>query len=252
MNSLQERITSHAENATREEYRRLPVDPVHKIEHTERVVLNTLAICQGDSIPLLQPVVAAWLHDWGRPAEHVARLKGAKLDHAKISAEQVPLILQPFRDSLGSNGIKEIQTAVAVHSLLNSPEDSWIAIILKDADRLDGLGSAGLYRTITAKYESPLYNPSNPFPDRKIERDNVTSQEITLAQAMLYTIEWFSMLRMPTAIRIGLSRVQRQIGFLEGLVEGLGLSRELLEQNEMMQEAKEAMQRIPNAIPFRI
>lgn len=247
-----EKVIRHVEAATRAIYASVPVDPVHPVEHTIGVVVNTLKICQGDNIPIFLPVVAAWLHDFGRPAEYQARQNGIELHHAEESAHQVPIVLRPFRESLDDKWIHEIQTAVADHSKLNSPNDSLTTKILKDADRLEGLGSIGLRRTITAKYGSPLYNPSNPFPDKRTPRIQVTSEEVPVVEGMLYTIEWFTMLRMPTAIKLGLSRVQQQIRFLEGLVEELDLSRDLLEQNEIIQEARRATQLNSNSAPLHI
>lgn len=251
MNSLEVKIIGHVERVTRAAYGNLHLDPGHRIDHTERVVVNTLKICQGEDIPIFKPTVAAWLHDIGRPAEYLARRKGIILDHAEASARQALVILRPFREKLGEDVIFEIKTAVATHGKLNSPNDSLAAKTLKDADRLDGLGSAGLVRTITALHQNPLCDLSNPFPDIRVPRGSETLPQITIAQGMLYTIEWFTMLRMSTAIRMGVLRVQRQIGFLEGLVEELGLSADLLEQNEIIQEARRVMQQVPNVISFR-
>lgn len=249
---LEKTTIDYVEAATRAAYANVPIGQDHQIDHSERVAINTSMICSGDNIPLFKPIIAAWLHDYGRPGEYLAKQQGIKLPHAEESARQVPTILRPFRETLGDDVIYEIQTAVAIHGKLNSPDDSLTARILKDADRLDGLGSAGLFRTITAKYGSPLCNRSNPFPDKRISRDNVTAQEITLVESILYTIEWFTMLRMPTAIRIGLFRVQKQIGFLEGLMEELDLSSDLLERNEMIQQARGIMQQIPNTPSYYV
>lgn len=246
MRRLEENIINHAETATREVYATVPGDPVHPIEHTEGVARNTLQICQGDNIPILRPLVAAWLHDYGRPAEHLARQQNVRLPHAEESARQVPIILHPFRDKLGIGVIEEIQTAVAVHSRLNSPDDSLTARILKDADRLEGFGSVGLYRTIIATNGNRLCDPSNPFPDRRIKRGNEALPETTVVQTILYTLEWFAMLRMPTAIRIGITRVQTQIGFLERLTDELGLPKSLLERNEIIRGIKSVMQQTPS------
>lgn len=238
MQNIETVITSYVKTAVRDVYKTTSIDPAHTIDHTERVVGNTLAICRGDQISSLIPLLSAWLHDVGKPAEYIAKQRGEKLHHAEESTRQVPGILHPFREALGEGAICDIQKAVASHSKLNSPDDDLTTKILKDADRLDGLGSVGLYRTILSAHGNPLCNLSDPFPNKRIARGNETSQETTLAQTMLYTLEWFAMLRMPSAIRIGSLRVQKQIGFLEGLVEELGLSRDLLEQNEIVKETR--------------
>lgn len=249
MIDFEQEIIGHVANATINEYFAGSVDLVHKIEHTLGVVNDTITICHGEGIPLLKPVIAAWLHDFGRPAEHQARQKGIMLPHAEVSARQVPIILRPFRESLGDQAIQEIQTAVAIHSRLNPPEDNVTAKILMDADKLAALGFSGLCRTITASYHNRFIDLSDPFPDRRIKPSDVTKPEVTLVQRMLATIELFAVLRMPTAIRIGLSRVQIQIGFLEEIAKGLGLPKDLLEQNVIIQEARETMQRVMQPVP---
>lgn len=113
-----------------------------------------------------------------------------------------------------------------------------------DADKLEGLGSIGLWRTIICSQDNPIINPLNPFPNIRLQRGSETSSKTTVAQSILYTIEWFSMLSLPTSLRLGLERVQTQIGFLEGLVKEYGLSGDLLEQNLIIQEARKTMLRV--------
>lgn len=241
MSPLENIIIRHAETAVRTIYLTVPVDPVHPIEHSEGVVRNTLIICQEDHIDPFMPAVAAWLHDYGRPAEYLARQNGIRLPHAEESARQVPIILHPFREALGIGVIEEIQTTVATHSRLNKPDDSLTTKILMDADRLEGFGSRGLYRTIMSAKGNRFLDPLNPFPDKRIGRGREASSETTVAQTMLYTLEWLAMLRMPAAIKIGVRRAQSQISFLEDLVEEYCLSRDLLEQNKVFQEARRIM-----------
>ncbi|PJE70152.1 hypothetical protein COU97_01145 [Candidatus Shapirobacteria bacterium CG10_big_fil_rev_8_21_14_0_10_48_15] len=206
----------------------MPLLPVHDITHVERVVKNTRAICQGEGIDSFIPEVAAWLHDIGRLQEIQAQADGKKIYHAEESAKQVPAILEPFKPELGEETIIAVQDAVARHSLPNAENDSQLVKILKDADKLDGLGSIGFFRVFAFYPERPIYNPQNPFEDGSTSEEYLRySGQSSQVQAFLRNMEWFSDPRFwivtPTAARLAVPRVKLMVDFLYQLADELGV-----------------------------
>lgn len=224
-------ILEFVETKAREVYDKMPFLPVHDISHTERVIRNTALICKGEEKDPFLPTITAWLHDLGRLQELQAKEGGREISHAKASAEQVPSILAPFSSELGEEAIGMVQEAVACHSSPNAEDDSLLATILKDADRLDGLGAIGLPRVFAFYPERPIYKPGDPFGiggDTSEEHLRYSDQSSQL-DGLIRNMEWFADsrfgLRTNTAIKLGIPKIQLMIDFLCQLADELGVSR---------------------------
>lgn len=175
------------------------VDPVHDILHVMTVVRYTDLICQGENIDPFVPKLAAWLHDVGRIDEIKARQEGRRLPHAPASAVQVPSLLKGY--NLDYSVVTIIQDAVSRHSDLNKEDDSWVAICLKDADRLAGWGANGLFRCAAESgiYGRRLINLDDPFPNGPFTLSRLRSPATSHVEALLFTAEWQGMFRLETA-----------------------------------------------------
>lgn len=246
MLDFQREIVSYAKNATEQIYaQRLPY-PGHDITHVFRVVSNIQKICSGESIDPFLPTLAGWLHDIGRIEEWETRDRAARegrkdirFYHAEASARMVPDVLHPFRDALGNTSIDAIAHAVGEHSKPNADNDDSLIILLKDADRLDGMGDIGITRTFQAQYHMSPYRLPNPFGEVDTRPEFIQySSQATVLDGLFTNIEWYGMLRIVTAKAIGLPKVQRTIKFLYGLADDLGLPRDLVDENKIIKQVK--------------
>lgn len=147
-------------------------DPGHGVIHLRRVVATALRL--ADEEGARQDVVwpAAWLHDCVHVAkdspdrQRASRLAAAHavefLGLAGYPAECLPLIAHAIEAHSYSAGI---------------PPTTVEAKIVQDADRLDALGAIGIARCIAvgASLARPLYEPDDPFCDRRAPDDSGAS-----------------------------------------------------------------------------
>jgi HD superfamily phosphodiesterase len=233
------RVLGHVEGTARRVFAEMPLLPVHDILHVERVVRNTQLICEGEGVDPFLPTVCAWLHDIGRLQEIQAKGKGERVYHAEASAQQVPSILEQFRPDLGE-AIEMIQDAVGRHSSKNADDDPLPAIILKDADRLDGIGAIGLPRVFAFYPERPIYKPDSPFGEGETSEEYLRySGQSTQIEAFFRNMEWFPWLRSRTAIKMGIPRITLMMGALYQLADELGRPRGEIDNHPIIQGVKE-------------
>lgn len=127
----------------------------HGFSHVERVRQWALQIAQAEDlskkeIELLE--LAALLHDIGR-----SKPGG---NHGKVGAEIARELLSKEVD-LSPDEIERICFAIANHNSVQ-PVDDIVALVLRDADMLDQLGSAGLVRCLSSKATKPFFPEGNP------------------------------------------------------------------------------------------
>lgn len=114
----------------------------HTLDHTKRVYALSMQI--GEGLPISKKVVqaAALLHDVGRPTE-----SEEGVSHSILSGEMSkPLLLE-----LGYTEpeIEQIVDAIRTHRFSEGIEpNSLEGKILSDADKLDAMGTVGIYRAI--------------------------------------------------------------------------------------------------------
>lgn len=176
------------------------VDPIHDIRHILMVVGYVKQISQGETQDPFVPTIAAWLHDVGRITEIKAKAEGRNVAHARASADQTLSLLATHSPPLQTETIYIIQDAVARHSDLNKDDDSLVAIYLKEADRLAGLGAVGIFRNVaeSGQRHRHLINFDNPFPDGPINPRRFREPDASAIEALLFISEWHQMFRTET------------------------------------------------------
>lgn len=241
-----EECISFVETETRRIFEKMPLLPIHDITHVERVVQNTLKICKGEGVDSFLPSIAAWLHDIGRLQEVRARKRGERVYHAEESAKKVPGILFCFKAELGGEGIRAIQSAVACHSSPNDDHESQLAVILKDADKLEGLGAVGLPRVFAFFSELPIYNSQTPFDYGETSEEHLRhSGKSTQIQALFRNMEWFAdprfWIRTETGVKLAAPRIKLMTEFLYQFADELGISRKEVDRVPVIQAVKKRL-----------
>jgi uncharacterized protein len=138
-------------------------DPAHGWEHVQRVYHTALYIAEQEGADPFITGAAALLHDIGR----LVRQKGTP--HAELSLVEARPLLERYE--LGLEQIEAILHAILAHSYSRGVEPRTLeAFVVRDADRLDGLGAVGILRwaitgTIKRKAITRSYHPDDPFAD---------------------------------------------------------------------------------------
>ncbi len=191
--------------------------PGHDMMHVERVIKLASIISEGADVDQRLVRLAALLHDVGH-----RRTEGVELrDHATTSGKIAVEILENIPE-LGHAEVRDIVKAIRRHSDLNSASDSLLTRIVRDADRLDGMGAIGIMRTCMHRHRLPLYDAQRPF-----EVDGTSESKIsTLVHALVRSVEWQSMLTVPKAMELGRTRCEFLVGFLGQLAKEIGCSEE--------------------------
>ncbi len=146
-------------------------DPAHGWEHVRRVYNLAQRIASEESADTLITGCAALLHDIGR----LIHRKGTP--HALLSVEESAEILKRY--PLSQEQIAAIQHAIEAHSFSQGIEPRTLeARVVRDADRLDGLGAIGIMRwaisgTIKRKQQTLSYHPEDPFGEHRELNDRL-------------------------------------------------------------------------------
>lgn len=139
-------------------------DPAHGWEHVQRVYNLALRIADEEGADRVIVGSAALLHDIGR----LIHRKGTP--HALLSVEESREILK--NSPLEAEQVEAILHAIAAHSFSQGIEPRTLeARVVRDADRLDGLGAIGILRwaisgTIKRKPQTRSYHPEDPFGEQ--------------------------------------------------------------------------------------
>jgi uncharacterized protein len=181
-----------------------------------RVYDLALRIGQEEGADLLLIGLAALLHDTGR----LVHRKGTH--HAVLSVEMARDILKPY--PLAPEQVEAIVHAIEAHSFSQGIEPRTLeACVLRDADRLDGLGAIGILRwaisgTIKRKPQTKSYHPEDPFgewhelDDRLYMLDHFSTKLLKLEQGM-YTTTGRTMAQQRTAyMRAYLHELRAELG----------------------------------------
>ena len=139
-------------------------DPAHGWEHVQRVHSLAVQIAREEGANIFIVETAALLHDIGR----VVNKKGRS--HAEISVEEASKLLDYYGVDRELSGA--ILHAIEAHSFSWGIEPRTLeAGIVRDADRLDGLGAIGILRwaitgAIKRKTYTRSYHPEDPFAEQ--------------------------------------------------------------------------------------
>lgn len=123
----------------------------HGLGHVRRVIINIVRLMKlergGDPFILL---FSAWLHDIGRETEKISTVK----NHALNSAILTRNFVIERKLGLQEESLEKIIECIESHSFSSGrTQDSLEAKILSDADKLDALGSVGIYRAVCYQHE---------------------------------------------------------------------------------------------------
>ena len=118
---------------------------IHGFRHVKRVLNLSSEIGTVLNANLLVIKIAALLHDVGRYLKKDDEVR----NHAEISAEIAEKFIIKNNFNLAIEDLKNILHCIRAHSFSNDLKPKTLeAKILSDTDKLDALGSVGLYRTI--------------------------------------------------------------------------------------------------------
>ena len=125
---------------------------VHGIGHVKRVMNNCFKLTKAEGGNPFIIFFAVWLHDIGRTE---AKLSG--LNHALVSEQLASNFIKDECKELDSITVSNILNCIRSHSFsLNSKQTLLEAKLLSDADKIDALGSIGIYRASCFQNENGM------------------------------------------------------------------------------------------------
>jgi len=196
-------------------------DMAHGWEHVKRVYNLALMIADREGANPAIVALAALLHDLGRtisPQETTHYVH-----HADLSVTLAGELLTTYHFSYEEQ--QPILHAILAHSFSRGVEPQTLeARVVRDADRLDGLGAIGILRWavtgVTRKtFETSFYHPSDPFglshtlDDTRYMLDHFYSKLLKLSMTML----------TETGRELAKQRTDFMLGYLEQLRHELAL-----------------------------
>lgn len=140
-------------------------DLAHGWEHVERVYKLSLYIAEQEGANQFVVGLAALMHDLGRAAP-----QDSTTHHADISVALASQLLHTYQ--VPPDTQEAILHAIIAHSFSRNIEPRTLeARVVRDADRLDGLGAMGIIRwaitgTLRRTAQTSTYHPSDPFAEQ--------------------------------------------------------------------------------------
>jgi uncharacterized protein len=165
-------------------------DLAHGWEHVDRVYKLALHIAEREGAGRFVVGMAALLHDLGRAAQH----SGTE-HHADLSTQLAGELLSEY--GVPADKQEAILHAILAHSFSKGVEPRTLeARVVRDADRLDGLGAIGIMRwavtgTVRHTPETRSYHPGDPFAtahqpdDARYMLDHFYSKLLKLGDTMM-------------------------------------------------------------------
>ena len=145
-------------------------DPAHDLMHFRRIVSTAKILCQKEKADAAVVIPAAWLHDFVIIPKNDPRRSQASRLAAQAALEFLNEIKYP------NSHFGKIKNAIEAHSFsANIPCESVEAMIVQDADRLDGLGAIGVARCFATAglMKRAFYCDTDPFCDSRTPNDKV-------------------------------------------------------------------------------
>src|SRR2546421_8925031 len=145
-------------------------DLAHGWEHVSRVYRLALHIAEREGANRFVVSMAALMHDLGRTV-HSDGIK----HHADLSIALAKELLETYQVLAGVQ--EAVLHAVLTHSFSRGiPPRTLEARVVRDADRLDGLGAIGILRwaitgTLMRTPQTKTYHPTDPFAEHYIPDD---------------------------------------------------------------------------------
>jgi uncharacterized protein len=150
-------------------------DLAHGWEHIDRVYKLARSIAEREGANSFIVGMAALLHDLGRAAEKMDE-HGQHIHHADLSVTLAGELLERYQVPVAQR--EAIVHAIVAHSFSKGIEPRTLeARVVRDVDRLDGLGAIGVLRwALTgALRRTPTtrsYHPEDPFAERHTPDDS--------------------------------------------------------------------------------
>ncbi len=196
-------------------------DLAHGWEHIYRVYRLALYIAEREHADAIIVGLAALMHDLGRTAQH----NGTGGHHADLSVVLAEEIMHRYH--IPADYQKAVSHAIITHSFSRGvPPETLEAKVVRDADRLDGLGAIGVMRwAMTGAQQnvpgSQSYHPDDPFGEAHELDDH------------LYRLDHFytKLLKLgdTMATETGHVLAQRRIAFLQSYLNEFRSELELLQ-----------------------
>jgi uncharacterized protein len=148
-------------------------DLAHGWEHVQRVYELALAIAAKEGADRFIVGAAALMHDLGRADEQTNN--AAHVHHADLSVVLATEILASYH--VPTDTQEAILHAILAHSFSRNIEPRTLeARVVRDADRLDGLGAIGILRwaitgTMRRTSVTRTYHPDDPFAEKRTPDD---------------------------------------------------------------------------------
>lgn len=145
-------------------------DPAHDLLHFKRVVASAKKLAELEKAQLEIVVPAAWLHDF----VIVPKNSPLRSQASKLSAERAIDFLSSI--NYPEKYYAEIAHAIHAHSYSANIEVKSIeAMIVQDADRLDGLGAIGIARCFATAglLKRAFYSPEDSFCEKRQADDSI-------------------------------------------------------------------------------
>ena len=153
-------------------------DLAHGWEHINRVYQLALHIANEENADRFVVGMAALLHDLGRTiSPNEANNDDQHIHHADLSVMLTDELLERYR--VPDMQREAIQHAVITHSFSKGIEPRTLeACIVRDADRLDGLGAIGILRwaitgAVRRSSSTRSYHPADPFGNEHMPDDTL-------------------------------------------------------------------------------
>src|SRR6266699_1943626 len=140
-------------------------DLAHGWEHVQRVYQLALSLAEQEGADRFIVGMAALMHDLGRAAPH----EGTE-HHADLSVQLATTLMSSHE--LPADTQHAILHAIIAHSFSRGvPPQTLEAMVVRDADRLDGLGAIGIMRwaltgAVLHTAETLSYHPEDPFAEK--------------------------------------------------------------------------------------
>ena len=139
-------------------------DLAHGWEHVQRVYTTALYLAEQEGANRFIVGVAALMHDLGRTVDDDEETPTHHADQSIIVARE---LLTHY--NVPTDVQQAILHAIASHSFSRGIQPLTVeARVVRDADRLDGLGAIGIVRwaitgTLRSHLQTKTYHPTDPF-----------------------------------------------------------------------------------------
>jgi uncharacterized protein len=146
-------------------------DPAHSWDHVRRVYKLALYLAEQEGADRFIVGLAALLHDLGRSVPETVHQQ----HHADLSVELAGKMMDAH--AIPEETREAVLHAIAAHSFSRALEPRTLeARVVRDADRLDGIGAIGIMRwgitgAVQRTPRTRSYYPGDPFAERHTPND---------------------------------------------------------------------------------